>query len=132
MPAVVLVGPTIALGASLSNVRAVNTGAVFRLITPDDWTPASVTFQLSMDGTNFYDVFDTDGNELVLPIRPKSIIPFGNYLLAIHSLKIRSGTQRAPVVQAAARVFSIVLDTSNQLQPVIQSDVPTRSSRMRR
>lgn len=119
----VLNGPTIAAGASLSNALNVSNGVMFRLIMPSEWTPALLTFQISHDGLNFYNVFDADGKELARPIVPQSIMPFGHYVLDIHSIKLRSGTLRYPIDQQFTREFKIVVETSNQLARQAANDI---------
>lgn len=113
----VLVGPTIAAGESLSNVLIVQSGGIYRIMMPNDWTnPASITFQLSYDGIQFYNVCDRLGKEIVMGCERNSVVPIGEYLFYIHSCKIRSGTMREPVVQEAERVFNVVLETKAALE----------------
>lgn len=120
MTMVVVQGPTIAAGQSLSGVVLVNSGGVYRVIMPDAWTTAAnITFQLSYNGTDFYNVYDRDGTEITMACVPKSIVAIGEYLFYIHSLKIRSGTARNPIVQKDAATFRVVLDTKAQLDPGI-------------
>ena len=108
---VILQGPTIKAGDSLSDALTVSSGNIFRVIMPDDWNTAILTMQISMDGTNYYDVFDEFGKEFTMPCVPNSIIPLSRYLMTIAGLKIRSGFGRSPVKQSADRVFGIVIDT---------------------
>jgi hypothetical protein len=47
MPLVVINGPTIAAGESLSDAVDLSAGGIVRLVTPDDWTSANITFEVS-------------------------------------------------------------------------------------
>jgi hypothetical protein len=108
----VLNGPTISAGLALSNALNVSSGGIYRIVMPKQWTdPASITFQLSYDGVDFYDVFDRDGGEVIMKCVPMSVVPIGEYLFYIHSVKIRSGTRRSPIIQLQDAAFKIVLET---------------------
>lgn len=111
MAMVVLVGPTIAAGENLSNALNVNSGGVYRIVMPNVWESAVITFQLSYDGNEFYNVYDRTGVEVSMRCEPQSVVPIGEYLFYIHSVKIRSGTRREPVVQPLAAVFKVILET---------------------
>jgi hypothetical protein len=104
-------GPTIAINTSLSSPLTISGGNLFRLITPPEWTPAAITFQISYDSTNYYNVYTKECKELVLPITAAACIVFGAYFQEIVSMKIRSGTMREPIVQLQQRTFSVVLNT---------------------
>ena len=107
-----LVGPTIPAGESLSNALDVSSGLIFRILMPDAWSSeASISFQLSIDGGKFYNVFDEYGKEIIVPCIPTSVLPFRQYAMHMGALKIRSGSLTAPIVQEATRIFGIVLDT---------------------
>lgn len=121
MSMLVINGPTIAAGQSLSGIVAVNSGGIYRVIMPQAWTTAAdITFQLSYNGTDFYNVYDRDGAEIKMTCVPKSIVAIGEYLFYIHSLRIRSGTARQPIVQKDAATFKVVLDTKASLDPGIE------------
>jgi hypothetical protein len=112
MAMLVLQGPTIAAGASLSDALNVTSGGIYRIVMPMKWTnSAPITFQLSYDGVDFYNVCDRDGKEIQMACNQMSVVPIGEYLFYIHSVKIRSGTMRQPVVQLEAAAFKIVLET---------------------
>lgn len=118
-------GPTIAAGQSLSNILNVSSGGIYRIVMPDEWTDAAdITFQLSYDGTKFYNVYDRNGVEVVMKCVQQSVVPIGEYLFYIHSVRIRSGTHREPIVQKAARVFHVVLETKTAFTDT-PADTPT-------
>ena len=51
MAMLVLTGPTILAGDTLSNILNVSSGGIYRIMMPDVWTtPAPITFQLSYNG----------------------------------------------------------------------------------
>jgi hypothetical protein len=112
MAVLVLDGPTIMAGQSLSNVLNVSSGGIYRIMMPPVWTTtAPITFQLSYDGVEFYNVLDRAGQEVVMGCQAQSVVPIGEYLFYIHSVKIRSGTIRKPVVQEQDATFKVVLET---------------------
>lgn len=98
---------SIANGASLSGILNVWPNAVNAVIMPATWTAASLTFQGSMDGVNFFDLFNDAGVEYEIPaLVSQSIIL--NVPLPFPYIKVRSGTTGTPVNQGAARSISLV------------------------
>ena len=55
----------IANGASLSSAVALGAKNLIAIVFPAAWTAASVTFQASVDGTTFVDIYDSSA-ELVV------------------------------------------------------------------
>jgi len=80
------------------------------IIMPSAWTAASLTFQVSADGTNFFDLHDKYDSEVAVTVTANN-----SYLLDLADwitfpyLKIRSGTSAAPVNQAATRSLILLL-----------------------
>ena len=56
-------GPIIEAGQAWSAVISLNGAYVVGLITPDEWTPAPLSIMVSVEGDNYYDLFDGKGNE---------------------------------------------------------------------
>lgn len=113
---VVLPGPTIAAGDSLSAALDVTSGVVVALTIPPNWSSANLTFQLSADGNVFSDVVDNNAVILQMPARPGSMLvltPDATQMLnAAGFLKIRSGSPDHPVVQPANTQFAVTVNTS--------------------
>jgi hypothetical protein len=111
---VVLNGPTIAAGESLSEAVDCSAGIVTKITTPTEWTsasnggPAVLTFQTSTDGNGYNDIFDQQGNEVTC------IVHGSNTAILVHLrvgwVKFRSGTRDHPVPQEDTRQFAIALD----------------------
>jgi hypothetical protein len=103
---------TIASGASLSTAIAI--GANYFpcvLLMPAAWTAADITFQLSLDNSTFYNVYNADGTEYTLtaPVSSSAILlPPADFSGAKY-LKIRSGTAGSPVNQSGAKSLSILV-----------------------
>lgn len=104
---------TIPAGASMSPSLTVNgnNDQVLGITTPPAWDGgAPITFQWSYDGTTFWDIFDRDGSEpgfvwsagVLLPVQSA----YGFYVFPY--IKIRSGPRARPVIQSAARTFSVL------------------------
>lgn len=106
-----ITGPTIAAGQSLSDAVDCSAGQLVRFNTPDDWTDAYLTFQVSTDGNMFDDLYKggTEVSVRIGPGRSVFIDPTGWPSLVF--LKFRSGSSAWPVPQAAARVFECVVET---------------------
>lgn len=103
---------TILAGDSLSNaVECVGGFPVF-LGTPEVWTPAAFTFEISMDGVNFYELVDASGNVRHFNFAPGAGMPFlsawTQYIVAI---RIRSGSRAFPITQNADASFRVELQT---------------------
>lgn len=102
---------TITSGTSLSPSIPVSRANVIALITPSAWTTAPLTFQGSIDGDNFFNLFDQSGNEINIPadanryIGGLDALGFGSF----NYFRIRSGTSSTPVNQAADRSIRVVM-----------------------
>jgi hypothetical protein len=103
---------TISSGAATSSALNMKNKVLMALKTPSTWTTADITFQVSIDGTNYNDLYDSDGEEVTFTVvagkqqyskDPIAYIPF-NYLV------IRSGTTATPVNQAGDRTITAVFD----------------------
>jgi hypothetical protein len=98
----------IANGASLSAAVEIGKTWVTGLILPAAWTAASLTFQGSVDGTNFYNLYDTDGTEVTSQAAVDRFVRLDSADWSKFShIKIRSGTSGTPVNQGAARTIKI-------------------------
>jgi hypothetical protein len=96
-------------GASLSAAAAIGKTWVTGLILPAAWTAASLTFQGSIDGTNFYNLYDTDGVEVTSLAAVDRFVRLAPADWSTFShIKIRSGTSGTPVNQGAPRTIKIV------------------------
>lgn len=109
---------TIAQSASLSSAAVLGActpvGIEVAIQALAGWTAASLTLQASIDGTNYYNVWDEFGSEVTLSVNSAANTAPVRVRLSpadywgIHSIKLRSGTSGTPVVQTAARTLRIV------------------------
>jgi hypothetical protein len=129
MAMLVLDGPTIAAGESLSNILNVTSGGIYRIMMPMVWTPAPITFQLSYNGIDFYNVADRGGAEITMACQAGAVVPIGEYLFYIHSVKIRSGGIRKPVIQEQDAMFRVVLETKQLFEAATPASTPSRDTR---
>jgi hypothetical protein len=105
---------TISAGQSLSLPVTINPNTLGGLVIPANWTSAGViTFQVSSNGTDFYDLYDDTGALVDWAVGA------GNKVVsAAHSdsfwgyIKIRSGTVAAPVVQTSTVAIQCLLKNS--------------------
>jgi hypothetical protein len=111
MSLVVLNGPTIAAGDSLSDGLDCSAGPIVKITMPTGWVGDTLTFQTSSDGVGYNDVFDPSGFELKF----KVIAGTGIIGMRLQTgfVKFRSGTRESPVVQPAIRTFAVALDVAD-------------------
>jgi hypothetical protein len=104
---------TIAGSAAVSDAIELGGGILSALIMPGTWTAADITIQASVDGTNYYDVFDPQGTQVSITATASKFIPLSagdNFSMPF--IKLRSatiGTLGTPVNQAAERVITLVI-----------------------
>ena len=106
----------IANGTSDSNAVDVSERVAVGILMPSSWTAASLTFRASVDGVNFFPVYDAAGVELVVTAAAGTyIVVAPDATRALRYLKIRSGTNGAAVNQGAARTLklAVVQDTGS-------------------
>jgi hypothetical protein len=97
-------------GDTYSEVVSLSGGFVVGLITPDEWDRAAVTVQVSVDGDNYYDLFDGIGAEFTFNVIPGIMINVDpNRLMMANYLNLRSGTRALAVPQTRERLFYIVV-----------------------
>jgi hypothetical protein len=101
---------TIANGASLSDAVAMNEGHYpIAIIMPAAWTAASLTFQASVDGSTYNNLYDTSNTEVSVSTAASRAIRLDPADWAwVSYLKVRSGTGGVPVNQGAERLITIV------------------------
>ena len=106
----------ISVGESISTVLAKAHHSYLSIYLPADWTTAAITFLgcATIDGTYKQIVSSTDVSEVNIPAVAASKVvvldtEFLEALIAIPFLKIRSGTQAAPVNQVAEVEIKIIL-----------------------
>ncbi|HLG99835.1 MAG TPA: hypothetical protein VKX49_26230 [Bryobacteraceae bacterium] len=115
---------TIAGGQSLSGTVLLGDGDLVSIQMPQAWTAAALTFQGSVDGVSFFELFDGSGNEIEIPAAAAtagnriqmsvSAASMGSPVTYIDFrgcpyIKVRSGTAAAPVNQAASCVLTLVV-----------------------
>lgn len=101
----------IASGQALSAAIVID-GKASALQIPAAWTAAAITFQGSIDGTTFGDIYDgaterTFASAQVVAGRMLAL-NMADWL-GFKAIRIRSGTAASPVNQAAARTLTVGL-----------------------
>lgn len=95
---------------SLSGAIDAENRWVYRLEMPASWTAASITFQASTDGSNFFDLYDDEGQEVTAAVNANRAVCLDYHLLfLVRYLKLRSGSASAPVAQTGARSIRVCM-----------------------
>jgi hypothetical protein len=116
MALVIVDGPTIPLGESLSDGVDCTGGHIVRITVPQEFTPANLTFQASSNGDLYNDVYDAKGQEITLVAKPDTtIIIAAEWTRSIGWIKFRSGTRSHPVAQTRdACKFAIAVQAPDE------------------
>lgn len=105
----VIQAANIANGASLSAAVNIGEKVAIGILMPAAWDAANMTFQGSVDGASFSNVYDSSGNELTVTAAASRYIYLDpTVFVGLNQIKVRSGTNATPVVQTAARALTIV------------------------
>ncbi len=102
---------TIANGASLSGAADLDQYTLAAVVLPGTWTAAALTFQVTYDGTNYFDLSDKDGEVSIsstVAVASKAIALEPYKFLRVAGVKVRSGTSGTPVNQGGARILTLV------------------------
>ena len=114
MPLAIIDGPTIPKGESLSEGIDCSSGEIVRITVPQEFTEASLTFQVSTDNNFYNDLFDDRGDEITITAEPDSAIFIeGRWVRAVAHIKLRSGSRDHPVQQREDCKFAIAVDTGD-------------------
>jgi hypothetical protein len=105
---------TIALDASLSPAVGLGELNPVAIDASAAWTAAVMTFQGSIDGGTYFDIYDAYGNEysVVITAGKKINIDYRMFL-ACNYIKLRSGTTASAVTQEALRTLGVCLRKVN-------------------
>jgi hypothetical protein len=99
---------TIGNGANLSDAVTLNGQQLAVIEMPAAWTAAVLTFQASMDGTNYFNVYNDAGDEVyvIVDISRRVYVDIGA-LSQQKYIKLRSGTAVTTVNQGGARTIYV-------------------------
>jgi hypothetical protein len=116
MPLVVIDGPTIKAGESLSDGVDCSAGIIVRITVPQEYDdgdmPNQMSFQVSSDGVGYNDLFDDEGHEVVITARAKSgIVIDRSWARVVGWIKLRSGSRDKPTLQKEDCKLAIAIET---------------------
>ena len=102
---------TIISGASLGAAVDLLGGRLVAVAMPPAWTAASLTLQASVDGLNYYNVYDDGGTEVLIVGAANRHIVFDalNNVEGVRWVKVRSGTAAAAVNQGGTRTITLTV-----------------------
>lgn len=102
-------GVTVTSGGSLSGAVKLGDKVAVGILMSAAWDAAALTFQGSVDGSAFSNIYDSSGNELTVQAA------LGRYIyldptvfVGLNQIKLRSGPSAAAVNQTADRALTIV------------------------
>jgi len=126
-----ITGPMIAPGESLSAPLDCCSGTILRVTMPTEWTAANLSFQVATVAEGPWgDVFESDGKELTVPVRPGSTVMLKNQppgaLKSLAYVRFRSGRRDRPITQqgGSPRIFITTIDDGKG-PPVEEIPAPT-------
>lgn len=100
---------TIANAASLSDAMDLQGARLVGIRMPATWTAAGLTFQVSEDGTNFVDLYNSAGEVAYTTAAGSRGLSFlAEDFLGWRYVKVRSGTAASPVNQGGARTLILI------------------------
>lgn len=101
---------TVGAGAAVSGASASMAGRVLvGVITASTWDAAKMTFQASLDGTNFFDVtYKGTEYEVASVTAAKFIAVDPEVFYGAKYIKVRSGASAAPTNQVDATIVTLV------------------------
>ena len=103
---------TIAAGASLSPTISIGADAIAGILFPPGWTAGPATFQVTIDGVNYFEFYDLNGNEITVDSRSTAAAAYAGVdstlWRGVNMFRVRSGTLALPVVQTSAATLIIV------------------------
>lgn len=110
----------IANGASLSSEIDLGDRVVVAIELPTGYTGTAVSFAAAQESTaeggTYVPVIDKTGAEVTLTVGPgKVVIVDPQTTRAFRNIKLVSGTNAAPVVQAGARLVNVVTIESDKV-----------------
>lgn len=99
----------IAAGNSLSAGIGVGQYLISGIIFPAVWTAASLSFQISDDDVNWYDLYDGTGEYVLSTAGTSRFVAVESAkFIGVKAIKLRSGAAGTPVVQVATRSLKII------------------------
>lgn len=82
-------------------------GTPTMVVLPDVFTGTQLSFQVSIDGTSYHNLYSGAG-EVLLPVAAGVGVPLvPGWFAGLHSVKFRSGTAAAPTAEGAARELTV-------------------------
>lgn len=100
----------IANGASLSAAAELKQLKTLAFVTDAAWDTNAVTFQGSYDGTNFFNLWNDQGEYSIAAVPASTYVSINiGVFLGLHSVKVRSGTSAAAVNQNGATTITLIV-----------------------
>jgi hypothetical protein len=122
MRLIVIDGPTIREGESLSDGADCSEGTIVRITVPQEYNdgdmPNAMSFQVSSDGESYNDLYDDQGKEITIVARPnQGIVIDRAWARTVAFIKLRSGTADKPTKQKEDCKLAIAVSTPEDRTP---------------
>jgi hypothetical protein len=96
-------------GSALSAAVGLGAARLHGILIPTPWTAANLTFQVSVDGVNFEEMYDDAGNAITVTAAASRYCALDpTRWRAVASLIVRSGTLGSPVNQVAQATIGLI------------------------
>jgi hypothetical protein len=102
------VNVTIAAGAQLSDAADLSSSTLSMILVPQQWTAAKLSFQVSGDNVNFYDLIDDETQRAVHTIAQAGCATPVTAEVGGTFVKLRSGLPEHPINQDDVRVVTLL------------------------
>jgi hypothetical protein len=135
-PAIIPAGESL---SAIVDVSETGTGAgvLAAIVMPDDWNSSGgITFAVSPDNVDYYDLYRMSGEEVTIAATPGGIVLVdADVARSLHYLRLRAGTGQQPVAQNEERLFQLVLvgdDTAPATARTARRKTPRKTAHPRR
>jgi hypothetical protein len=100
---------TIPAGSVEASAIDSSKGELVRVVMPEEWTPAVLTFEMSVDGVDYHRLVDPKGSEVRINMKPGTTVIVPQDWRALAFIKLCSGTSDRPITQTEQRDFVAVI-----------------------
>jgi len=108
MPNMISTSASIAVGQSTTTAIELNANSILGITTASNVTGSAITFLVSVDGTNYFSLYDDTSTEVALILSASATRAYNlpiNTFYPWNHVKIREGTSASPVNQQTNNII---------------------------